>query len=111
MAISPLSDSAAASRGIGPFDENVHEALTPGLQWRESEKDEWMGLADFNIAEDAGTADVRTLREAKLTVEESTPAKSAFSILYALEGAMARDVEERYTITAEGVSVVTRLGG
>jgi hypothetical protein len=135
---SPLTDSVGGKSHYSGRGAHETMALSPGLQWRERQAtggatttsapttrprrgpnvttidDGWTSLADFTRGQQDGVAkpygpDV--VVGADLHVWEQSPARISFLLRYALDGTNARPVEEEYTLTADGVEQVTRIGG
>jgi len=118
VALSPLTDSAAAERAFGPLDEKEKRALTVGIEWQESSGD-WRSLAEYGIHQHENAPSKKDrpapppqtdwVKDASLKVTENSPQRVAFTIHYELSN--ARAVEEDYSISADGVEGATRILG
>ncbi|MDF2440400.1 MAG: hypothetical protein JWN98_1384 [Abditibacteriota bacterium] len=110
---SSFNDNAPAHRGYGPKIVPPGEGITPGLMWRGEPDRRWLSLADYPHAKHADHEQSRFVREAELLVSQSTTERVALKVLYTLHDASsgARQIEETYVISEEGVEVEASLLG
>jgi hypothetical protein len=113
VALSPLTDSAAAERAFGPAENRTVGALSPGLQWKIG--DAWHALGDFGIHQhqNAPSRKGRPLPPPQKNymdhVDFTRADHASFTLLYTPAGDGALPIEETYTISAQGVDITTRL--
>lgn len=118
VALSPLSDSAAPDRWFAGAKGDPKIGLAPGIQWKDG--DAWIGLADFQREKAAPKTSAtapppaparpqRVVKRAEVIIDPSSDLGAVFMIRYDLEGPGARDVAERYEITADGVQCTQRF--
>lgn len=107
VAYSPYSGNAAADRSFGPPKNTSKVGLTPGIVWRERADSPWRSLADFNRPGKG----VGTVAGAELPKKTGRGDKAEFTVRYDTSGEGARPLEERYTVTEDGVEVTAQLGG
>ena len=114
--LSPLSDSAAGHRAYQAAKEDPKMPLTPGIQWKNGE--EMIGLMSFHRVESPPkpkegekpeAKPQRVVKKADLEIAQSTD-RAVFTIKYQLEGPGARDVEERYRVSSDGVECIQLVG-
>lgn len=113
--LSPLSESAPAHRTLEPWDEQPRDGgLTPGIQWRATPDGPWRSLANFASPKDG--ADPKkpptdVVADARLTVDQHTPAALQFTLIYSLQGESALPVTETYALTPTAVEVTSQISG
>lgn len=113
VALSAFSDNTAARRAYGPPADRTSVALSPGLSWDAAasgdDPPDWVSLADFVRPPFAPALLPRTVTATTLNVLPSKPGRVAFTLRYALNGDGARPLEEHYTVSSDGVEVVSRF--
>lgn len=111
--VSSFNDNAPAHRWYGPKIVPPGAGITPGLVWREHEGKRWQSLADYPHAKHADKEHPQFVREADLSIMEITPGRIVFKVLYALQddAGSARQVEESYVVSENGVEVEATLQG
>ena len=106
--LSPLSDSAAGARSYHAGKDDPKVALAPGMQWKTGE--EWVGLMHFHRPPTKSPQrPQRVIQQAGLEVGMA-PDRVSLTIAYELDGPDARDVEERYVLSGDGVRYTQVLG-
>lgn len=101
-----LSDSAAPDRKYQPAAA-PKAALAPGVAWRSGEG--WLALADF-----PGAGGKRKVERVELDHNPSPdPSRTGFTLAYHLrtESGEARIINERYTLSADGVELTHAVSG
>lgn len=114
IAQSAYSDDTAGHRAYGPPSDRTSIALSPGLSWNAAaagDPPDWVSLADFVGPHFTPTLLPRTVASAALDAVHLETGRAAFTVRYALSGDGARPVEEHYTVSADGVEVISRTGG
>lgn len=108
VALSPLSDSAAAERCYEPSDL-PRLALAPGIQWKNGNQDDWHSLARFAAGSGVSGDSPRIVASSRLSVDPICAGQMQFTLRFELKGPGARPLEQRWTIRAEDTLCVCRL--
>ncbi len=112
VALSPYSGNSAGHRWYGPATDAAKVGMSPGIVWKESGGDKWRSLADFQNAKFAAKDNkAATVAPVDLSVLLQRAERVVFTVRYGLQGEGARPLEEKYSVTASGVEVVTQVGG
>jgi hypothetical protein len=126
VALSPLTDSAAAERAYGGPDKH-REALSPGIQWKLAPDGPWTALADFHRPEPpprphpaasappapapaSEPAPQQIVSDVELSAQAAGDQVTA-TLRYALEGPGARGISEKYVVSPDGVECTSTLQG
>ncbi|MEA2736140.1 MAG: hypothetical protein QOE14_2591 [Humisphaera sp.] len=114
--LSPLSGSAAPDRWYGPHPRKDLWAITPGIQWKDSEDGRWRGLAQYHLVHappkgEQPNPNEPIVKNAELIVADEKSDRVAFTVKYELAGEGARPVEESFVITKDGVGATSAIRG
>jgi hypothetical protein len=113
VALSPLTDTAAAERAFGPTEDKSTAPLAPGLQW--SIDNTWHSLSNFGIHQhqNAPSRNGQALPPPQKNyidhVDFTRTSDSTFTLLYHPAGDGALDVEQSYTLTPSAVEITEQL--